>query len=451
MRLTYTLVSLFFFLFLFIVPTFAYLPLDINTTITTAVGSNPRDLNCINATDNNIYCYFTTDGNNVYTYNATFGQIYACDFDGSFSNTNGVAGVNSTFGLVAGGKSIYLVNQSGCSVSDAHIDVFGGLANGQMAYYDTDNWVYTGENGLIIDLDTDSSLGNGVYGAVPDISLQNTSDNSTIWVGQNGVIDYIDMVKGSNNVSISDTWGIVNPSHWSIVKANPSTTWLYVYETTGVSTIQRVYRGNLTKASNSNPATITLVNPPSLSEFQEDEVVVLQADILSSNTGIVRWWLYNETDLTWSNPYNITVSSPPNTTTRFTQSLGAFGSVITGASDLYVWYASYYDSNGDTWTPEATKEFYIVEARDLDDLLLRGLGGLFGIDSDDLKLLLVAIIGLVVGGFLVMKAKGDSMMFGLANFFVYLVGWSRGWVPDYLMGLIVFAGLFIIVIRQWGG
>lgn len=450
----YNLIPLFFFLFLFIIPVYAYLPVDINTTL--SLTYNCYDIDCSNLTesDNNIYCTIacagTSGDSTIYRFNETLGNQATCDYSGACSGFYSFTQANLTHGFGMCNTHLDTINTTtfnACGVLARYIDKLGSFGT-TIAYDNQYSQIYSDWNALIYDEGGNLQF-TGSWGGQPDISFIDFNDNSTF---------YANFTKFINGSAIGDqidpyaTWGISMSRDYSVVRASATTVWAYILEPTAVTTVWRIYRTNITQAETFTPSILTTVSPRGGEVLQEEDHIILSSTVLSNYTGTILLYLANSTinPNAWVNVANITVATPPNVSAvTYVYDIGTLPLLDDDLNNYYWWRPVFIDSNGEDWESDAGV-FYISENYSIINLAVDGIGGLFGLNTEDGRLLVGVLLAVFVAVVITKWVKGNNSIFIVVFLAMFMVGWAIDLIPDtFVILLMIIVGVaFVYAVKD---
>lgn len=442
-----TVISL-LFLILFISPVLATLPVDLNVSET--LVQNCRDINCFNSTiNNNIYCAVACEGTGGTAHIYRFSSILTSKQDCTISPITDVDSIawvslNQVDLTFSASNNLYRFNtttwtncsQINYSVNTVKVNNYG------LEYYNdgSNSWLYVAEEGKIVIENNGVAIGYTGLGDRDDISLPNSSSNTTLWVTDIAtdlfsVIERVtNGVEDGTNVNIYTTYGIGQISAFDIVRVDSSTEWLYLLNDVGSSNYQ-LYRINLTQVVESGNTVLT-ANLPSNATIQA-EAFNFQSTLTSTLNGTLIYYLDG------TNWYNESVTTAPLTNTVFTVSHAEIG---TGGHN---WSVQYIDSLSNTWN--SGTNYFTVQDLGVIPYIAEGITNFFGLeDIDDGLLILAFVISLMISIGVMFKINSNSWQVFVAIFFVSMViFWKMDFIPTGII-IIIFlgiAGLFIGIVK----
>lgn len=445
------------FLLFFSTNAYAYLPVDLNVTITSS-SKNLRDFNCVNASeDNNIYCFISytlySGFEGFYMYNETGGFIGSCNLYPY--DIGAIIPVNKTFIWVTGGGSsgvIYLRNISDIVSGNCPIiatknaglsyNVYGGdmsFSGNNNRYfwgaYISGKYEITNESGNIIY--TDNSYTPYDY----DIAYPNKSSNTTIYAITSSNKDVVyKWINGTKSYSVSSCadYNICSPLSFDIIDIG-KTRYYYFIDQIGTTNQFHIYRVNLTyREFLSSVGHIIALNP--LNSTYDRTEIILSVNIISDYTGNLKWYLDNV------NIANTSITTTPNNS-NFYYSVG----ILTEGN--HTWFANYTeDTSG--YSPDTSLIYFTIAVQG--DITREGLTlikNLLGLENEEsARSLLVMVIIIAISVYVAMKVEDNKGQIFLAVFGgLVIICWLGGIIPTIIgfIILILIALLFAQTIKEY--
>lgn len=429
---------LFFFLFIFISfssPALAYYPLLVNTSVSYGTDTSVVGLQCLNATDNNIYCYVQTQGA-IYKYNSTWGLISSCVANNPSTQPYFYMTDNITLYSSEGSCTRYnLTIMSGtCAATNCGGSFYGGLiTTGGISQ----NLVYTNGNVLTTNNSyVEPTAWAGTLSGRAEISVPSKTSNSTVYVATTGYntqhSDFTKYESGTIATTIDNPmtlWGIgITPGsndgwgvYCSIVNTN-GTDYIYCVDSNTATlngyTTSWLYKANFSQAVSFTPSTLSAISPSQGQTIKTNEnYIPLIANLSTSNNGIL-YFYYNGGYLT-----ELKINA-----TNINNGVYSTSAPYNGTKGTYTWRSFFVDNTSVQWsTPTIT--FYVTSGVSANDLLNNPgeslallIGGFFGTtDQETSENIAAILLALVFSLLIVMITATYGRIHGTAAAMVFAV------------------------------
>lgn len=450
----------FLFLLAFSIPSFAYIPLTINTSTTVTLPNYITALRCINQTniDNKTYCYYVESYDTtgyIYRFNSTFGNKSTCSFS-MFGGTTmkGASIFNLTTMWMMNGY-MYDISQSSFN-SGTCANVTPYVATCKINYIDqnigswlrTTNLYYWGRSGIY-----NSTCGSagGIYWDADTVPyptrfyMPNASDTSLTYAStnQNATPYKYRYAKYSgttfqNYIAAPDTlYGISYMQGMvdDIIKEGPNYWHYMAVESSGTLYL---YKANWTLADSQGTGT-TIEARDTDDSIRNTTINSTSAQMsISLNTqcnGTIMWYLDGQ------NIGNTTVNTAPmSAATTYYYSTGIM------ADGAHNWKAVFIDNcGGSSWS---TNTIYFTKGNTgALGIIYTNFGSALGIDASSAK----ALFGMIIA---TAFAAGLSYYVGVKIFVPSMVGFVMvlafiGFFPAWMTVLfVVIAGM---IFAKMGG
>jgi hypothetical protein len=435
----------------------AYYPLDKNVTIDFGANVLIEGFQCLNATDNNVYCFIKTQ-TKIYRFNSTWGDEKSClagePSTGWFYMTN-ESYVYYSLGGICTRYNITNISAGGTCAAES-INCNGGFHGSQTITAGiSQNLVYV-DDGV---LNTANQYLYGSYygGSFNEISTPYKDNNSTLFASVSSALNehqnfsyYLNGVYVKNIANPAELFNIAGGSVYVSMVATGNTIWAYIVDA-NTTTLEGSETDKLYKANFNSPllysASVleafyplnTTINPSDINNFP------LTAKLFTASNGTLLFFY----DDVYVNELTINESTKNN----------QIFSVSTPATyGGHSWYAIFFDSDaGIQWTLPHT--YFTLEVGVpsniswLDYLGLNFASLVFGITDIPTARNLMSIFFSVLFSMITLliaavwgKIKGAILgQIFLISFIAWLVifaviGWLNGFV---LILLMVLAGMML--------
>lgn len=352
------LTSIVLFLFLFSINAYAYLPIDINNSV--SLANNVRGIRCINSTaDNKIYCYVLAD-KIIYRFNETLQDQKSCNLNYTLGNHYGLSVLNNTDAYISSGSAYcdywditniatgtctlkarygYALYPNGCYAKSPFTYQSGSFSNN--AFY-IPNYAVT--NLTFASIESPFWPTPSSSNSIGTVSIPNRSDNTTIYITgisttQKPTYKYVSGALSKTLGTFSEYWNIGSSNHVDIdlFKHSNSLTYGFIVADNGVDS-DFLYRVNFTQAENTYATVIFALSPLNNSYDVNTADFPLRLELSTQLSGT----LYFYFDNAFAGSINVNQSNINDGVFSYTANIPTTSS--------HSWRASYIDNQTNTWS-----------------------------------------------------------------------------------------------------